>query len=168
MRYTAPLLRSSSNLHQLHQAISLYLGASNDALPAAGYEALRDPMFPPLSMTLASCGASDIALWVCPADSRPDVVTNRWGSVVYPPGRYMRVARRRVRIDEFGPEYPLLADRGPFHIPVQSEDSLAGPTRFVVDPLTLPMQSGFYEGHNSVWIGGRVTSHSRNASNTRR
>lgn len=168
MRYTAPLVRCSANLHQLYQAISIYLGTSNDALPAAGYEALRDPTFPPLNKTLAAFGVGDMSFWNCPADPRPRVVTSRWGSFVYPPGRYMRTARRRIRIDELGPEYPLLADRGSFHMPIQPEDSLVGPTNVIGDPLTLPMQSGFYEGHNSVWVAGRVTSHSRNPSATRR
>ena len=53
MRYTAPLLRCSANLHQLHQAMTFYLGTSNDALPVAGYEALRDPAYPPLNKSLA-------------------------------------------------------------------------------------------------------------------
>lgn len=168
MRYTAPLVRCSANMRQLHSALMLYLGSSNDALPAAGYEALRDPTYPPLNLTLASYGVGDFAFWQCPADPRPQVVTNRWGSVVYPPGRYLRTVRRRIRIDELGPEYPLLADRGPFHMPIQPEDHLEGPTKIFVDPSTSPMQSGFYEGHNSVWVSGRVTSHARDASQTRR
>lgn len=161
MRYSAPLVRCSANLRQLHQALSIYLSSSGDALPAAGFDPLRDASFPPLNQTLEPYGVGDIAFWQCPADRRPEIVTERWGSVVYPPGRYMRSSRRRIRIDELGPEYPLLADRGPFHMPVQPTGEVLGPAHFAIDPSMSPNQSGYYEGHNSVWVSGRVTSHSR-------
>ncbi|GEM_PF-5646094 len=168
MRYSAPLVRCSANMRQLHQALMIYLGSSQDVLPVAGYEALRDASFPPLNETLAEYGVGDISFWQCPADVRPQVVTERWGSMVYPPGRYMRSARRRVRVDELGPEYPLLADRGPFHLQLENDGGSMAPADFTADPTKSPMLSGFYEGHNSVWVSGRVTSHTREGSMTRR
>ncbi len=167
MRYSAPLVRCSANMRQLHQALMIYLGSSQDMMPAAGYEALRDASFPPLNKTLAEYGVEDISYWQCPADVRPEVVTERWGSMVYPPGRYMRSVRRRIRLDELGPEYPLLADRGPFHLQLEENGQSMVPADFTADPVKSPMLSGFYEGHNSVWVSGRVTSHTRDTSRTR-
>lgn len=164
MRYSAPLVRCSNNLRQLHQAITMYLGTSNDLLPLAGCEPLRDPSFPALNTTLGEYGVKEMSWWTCPADSRPYGVTDRWGSLVYPPGRFMRTSRRRVRIDELGPEYPLLADRGPFHVLVEAGPPEQLPMRIIVDPASNRMQSGFYEGHNSVWVSGRVTHHVRGES----
>lgn len=161
MRYSAPLVRCSNNLRQLHQAITMYLGTSNDLLPLAGYEPLRDPSFPALNATLADYGVKHMSWWICPADPRPYSITERWGSVLYPPGRFMRSSRRRVRIDELGPEYPLLADRGPFHLLIEAGPTEQSPMRIIVDPAMNRMQSGFYEGHNSVWVSGRVTHHVR-------
>jgi len=161
MRYSAPLMRCSNNLRQLHQAMSIYLGSSNDLLPLAGYEPLRDQTFPKLNVTLGEYGVGSVAFWTCAADPRPSAVTERWGSEVYPPGRFMRSSRRRARMDDFGPEYPLLADRGPFHMLTERASPPESPMRFSVDPANNRMQSGFYEGHNSVWVGGRVTHHVR-------
>lgn len=168
MRYSAPLVRCSANIRQLHQALVLYLSASNDAMPLAGYDCLRDANTPPLNKTLAEYGVGDIAFWTCPADPRPRVVIDRWGSRVYPAGRYMQVARRRIRVDELGPEYPLLADRGPFHLTLQESEQSLGPAESTPDPSTSPNTSGFYEGHNSVWVSGRITSHAREKSETRK
>lgn len=157
MRYSAPLVRCSNNLRQLHQALTMYLGSSNDLLPLSGYEPLRDLTYPSLNTTLGPFGVKAVKFWTCPADSRSAAITNRWGSTVYPPGRFMVTSRRRVRMDDFGPEYPVLADRGPFHLLIEKGLPPETPLRVLIDPATNRMQSGFYEGHNSVWTSGRIT-----------
>ena len=177
MRHQAPLVRCSNNLHQIHQALTLYLDESRDAMPRAGYDPMRDPGCTPLNRTLARHGVGHMAFWICAADSRPESIRERWGSELYPAGKLL-IALPRLQFSHLGTEFPLIADRGPFHLVTErtqivtdGEDGGDGddddddggrgdgdddPVDEARDRLT---QSGFYEGHNALLANGKVTCH---------
>jgi len=161
MRSTAPLMQCTNNLHQIHQALTLYLHDANDFFPMAGYDPMRDRSNPDLNDTLAPYGAGKMRLWICPADPRPTIVRRSWGSEVYPVARLQRSQKVRIRSFDLGASYPLIADRGAFHLQTETrrlaspmnESSLNDEPRYAGSVNQL----GFKEGHNALLAQGKIT-----------
>jgi type II secretory pathway pseudopilin PulG len=163
MRVTAPLVRCSNNLAQIHRAMTMYLADSGDLMPLAEYDPLREREFPPLNLTLGSYGVKEMDYWICPADPRPEVIRERWGSLVYPPGRLVSAGRLRIRLDHLGSEYPLLADRNAFHLwPHDPEEEGGRSLMTVPGRRSSPLdQVGWRQGHNALWANGKITINAR-------
>lgn len=163
VRTSAPLLKCSNNLNQIHQALTMYMADSDGYLPIAGYEPLRESETPVLNQTLRRYGVESIEFWICPGDERPTIVQQTWGSFVYPVARLLRSNRVRLKMSDLGPTYPLIADRGPFHMSRPRERTID----IANEPHQKPMvryagtifQDGFREGHNALLAQGQITHH---------
>lgn len=173
MRVTGPLVHCSNNLHQLHQAISMYAQDSGGPLPVAEYEPIwprgatrMSRRAPRLDKTLSEYGVGAKQTWLCLADvenpARYREVPLMASSYVYPPARLM--ARSRVRFETLAVgslTMPLLVDAMPFHRAEWKGNINSAPAGMLDGSWGMALtdwNSKFPAGHNRVRMDGSVSS----------
>lgn len=164
-RVSAPMVRCSNNLSQIHRALKLYLNDSNDLMPKAGFSPLAPKSRQPrLNQTLGSYGGEMRRLWICAADAQnrggPGNNLSALGSYVYPLGK--APATVQYRVYALPVTFPLLADREAFHLATRGTTSTDDPDvngsdrSLWIDPddwmnPTLP------DGHNRLLQNGKIS-----------
>lgn len=162
-RVSAPMVRCSNNLSQIHRALKLYLNENNDLMPKADFSPLSKSHRPRLNITLGRYGGEMRRLWVCPSDytTRASVSNlNALGSYIYPLGKAPENVQ--YRIYALPVTFPILADREAFHLARRSFGSTDSPDvnetdRSIGIDMSDWMNPILPSGHNRLLQNGKIS-----------